>query len=60
VSPAAFVYDTRSGKWSRLADLPRGEHAPAVAIADGRIWAFGGIDCPGFHPTGNTYSLPLR
>ncbi|MFL5827574.1 MAG: Kelch repeat-containing protein [Thermoleophilaceae bacterium] len=59
VSPAAFVYDSHTGKWSRMADLPRGEHAPAVAIAGGRIWAFGGIDCPGFHPTGNTYSLPL-
>ncbi|HEX8854570.1 MAG TPA: kelch repeat-containing protein [Thermoleophilaceae bacterium] len=62
VSPQTWAYDTRAGHrgWRRLPDLPRGQHAAAYALADGRLWSFAGIDCPGFHPTGNAYSLTLR
>ncbi|MFL5827575.1 MAG: Kelch repeat-containing protein [Thermoleophilaceae bacterium] len=59
VSPATWAYDTVKRAWHRLPDLPRGQHASAYTIADGRIWSFSGIDCPGYHPTGDTYSLPL-
>jgi N-acetylneuraminic acid mutarotase len=52
VSPSAWAFDPKTGKWSRLPDLKIERHAFAAAVAGGRIYAIGGSYCPGLKPNG--------
>ncbi|MBX3013992.1 MAG: S8 family serine peptidase [Caldilineaceae bacterium] len=39
-----FVYDLASGQWSTAASLPKAYTSMAVAVARGKLYAFGGMD----------------
>jgi Kelch motif len=64
VSPTAWAYGPKTGKWTRLPDLHVERHAFGAAVAGGRVYAIGGSICPGFKPGGavvthTVESLPL-
>jgi Kelch motif len=64
VTPSAWAFDPRRGRWQRLPDLGVERHAFAAAVDGGRIYAIGGSICPGLKPNGpvgtNTVeSLPV-
>lgn len=52
VTPSAWAFDPRTGRWQRLPDLGVERHAFAAATDDGRIYAIGGAICPGLKPNG--------
>jgi Kelch motif len=57
---AVYAYDPRFGRWTRLPDMRKPRHGLAVAVADGRLYAFRGIPCPGYGHTASAESLNLN
>jgi hypothetical protein len=41
-------YDPRSNSWSQLPEMRTKRHGMAAAVADGRLWVFGGSPCARF------------
>lgn len=55
---ASYAYDPKTEKWTRLADLNRARHGHVAAAADGRVWVFRGVPCPGYGEMSSVESLP--
>jgi Kelch motif len=52
VTPTAWAFDPRRGRWQRLPDLAVERHAHGTAVSRGRIYAIAGAICPGIKPSG--------
>lgn len=59
VTDAVQELDTRTGRWVRGPGLRIPRHGHAAAIADGKIWVFGGSPCPYFNATDEVEWLPV-
>lgn len=57
---AAFAYDPRKRRWSRLPDLLQARHGAAAAAAGGRMYVFRGAPCPGYGEMSSVESLRPR
>ena len=55
---SVFVYNPQSNTWSTAASLPIGNNHGAAAVANGRLFAFGGVSNRTFvyNPAGNAWS----
>lgn len=59
VTGAVQAFDPETGEWTRLPDLRIARHGHGAAIADGRIWVFGGSECAYFNAIDSVESLPV-
>lgn len=57
---AAYAYDPPRRHWARLPDMRKPRHGQAVAVANGRLYAFRGIPCPGYGRMASVESLELN
>ena len=55
---SVFVYNPQSNTWSTAASLPIVNNHGAAAVANGRLFAFGGVSNRAFvyNPAGNSWS----
>jgi N-acetylneuraminic acid mutarotase len=60
VTPAVWAFDSRAGAWTRLPDLGTPRHGHAAAVVGGRLFVFGGTDCPGYSRIRTAESLDVR
>jgi N-acetylneuraminic acid mutarotase len=52
-----YSYDVRTGRWSRLPDLPTPRHGHGVVAVNDRIWVLAGGPEPGLTVSGVVESL---
>jgi Kelch motif len=57
---AAYAYDPTTRHWSRLPNMRRARHGAPAAAADGRVYVFRGVPCPGYGTMSSVESLRLR
>jgi N-acetylneuraminic acid mutarotase len=60
VTRAVWAFDREAMSWRRLPDLTLPRHGHAAALANGRVYVFGGAPCPSFGLTDQVESLPIR
>ncbi len=52
VTPAAWAFDPRTDRWTRLPDMHLERRGSGVAATEDRVYALGGSYCPGLKPNG--------
>jgi non-specific serine/threonine protein kinase len=59
VTPAVQEFAPASRRWTELPSLRTARHGHGAAVADGKIWVFGGSLCAYFNATDDVEWLPL-
>jgi hypothetical protein len=59
VTGAVQMWDPGRNQWRRLDDMRTARHGHGAAVADGKVWVFGGSLCAYFNATDQVEWLPL-